>query len=249
MSRRSTIFALLAAASFAGSATGQTPSAPQAAGRAVLAAAKLANVADAPIYFRAVRVTIPPDEKSSIVAADGIIYQVSGSTMVSSGEVKSINAGEGLFIASGRMVTLQAGAGEASIFIHFLLVSAPELDRPVATAPALLTELYRTVAPIPELKSGNYDLNLTRVTFPAHSPSNAPHHRTGAALYTVLSGTGATTAEGRTEAKASGSFIYEPATLVHQWGNPGDQPFTFLVFNINPEGTNAVVPEAPMKTQ
>ena len=96
---------------------------------------------------------------------------------------------------------------------------------------------------------GTYDLNLTRVTFPAHSPSNVPHHRTGAALYNVLAGAGATTVDGMTEAKASGSFIYEPATLIHQWGNPGDQPFTFLVFNINPEGTNAVVPEAPMKTQ
>ena len=249
MSRISAVFVLLAAASFAGSAAGQTSSAPQAAARTVLVATKLANVADAPMHFRAVRVTIPPGEKSSIVGADGIIYQVSGSTTVSLGEAKSINTGEGLFIASGRTAALQAGAGEPSIFIHFLLVVDTQLDRPVATAPALATELYRTAAPIPGLKSGNYDLNLTRVTFPAHSPSNAPHHRTGAALYTVLAGTGATTVEGKTEAKASGSFIYEPTTLVHQWGNPGDQPFTFLVFNINPEGTNAVVPEAPMKVQ
>jgi len=36
---------------------------------------------------------------------------------------------------------------------------------------------------------------------------------------------------------------------VHQWGNPGDEPFTFLVFNINPEGTAAVVPAPPMKAQ
>jgi hypothetical protein len=34
-------------------------------------------------------------------------------------------------------------------------------------APAAVTELYRTVAPIPDLKPGSYDLNLTRVTFPA----------------------------------------------------------------------------------
>lgn len=250
MSRGSTAIALLAVTIFAGSATSQTTSTAQAAGRTVVAAAKLAGVADAPIYFRAVRVTIPPGEKTSISADDGIIYQGSGSTTVSfGGVVKTISAGEGLFIASGRVTALQAGTGEPSIFLHFLLVRAADLDRPVATAPALVTELYRTAAPIPELKPGTYDLNLTRVTFPAHSPSNAPHHRTGAALYNVLAGAGATTVEGKTDAKEDGSFIYEPSTLVHQWGNPGDEPFTFLVFNINPEGTAAVVPATPMKPQ
>jgi hypothetical protein len=29
---------------------------------------------------------------------------------------------------------------------------------------------------------------------------------------------------------------------VHQWGNPGDTPFTFLVFNINPSDTAPVLP-------
>ncbi|MEO8739333.1 MAG: cupin domain-containing protein [Casimicrobiaceae bacterium] len=216
----------------------------------VVAATKLSNVADAPIYFRAVQITISPGDKTSILADDGIIYQVSGSTTVSfGGEVKVVNAGEGLFIASGRTASLQAGAGERSILLHFLLVRAADLDRLVATAPALVTELYRTQAPIPDLKPGINDLNLTRVTFPAHSPSNVPHHRTGAALYNVLAGAGATTVEGKTEAKETGSFIYEPSTLVHQWGNPGDRPFTFLVFNINLEGTAAVVSSAPMKAQ
>jgi quercetin dioxygenase-like cupin family protein len=250
MSRRSTVIALLAATTFAGSAIGQTTPVPQAAGRKVVATAKLASVADAPIYFRALRVTIPPGEKSSITADDGILYQVSGSTLVSSGqEVTTITAGDGLFIASRRSASVQAGASEPSTYLHFVLVRAADLDRPVATAPALVTELYRTVAPIPELKTGTHDLNLTRVTFPAHSPSNAPHHRTGAALYTVLAGAGAMTVEGKTEAKESGAFIYEPSTLVHQWGNPGDEPFTFLVFNINPEGTAAVVPAQPTKVQ
>src|SRR5213593_4252716 len=87
MSRGSTVIALLAAAIAAGGATGQTTPTPQAAGRTVVATAKLANVADAPIYFRAVRVTIPAAEKRSI--------------------------------------------------------------RSAATAPALVAELYRTMAPIP----------------------------------------------------------------------------------------------------
>jgi mannose-6-phosphate isomerase-like protein (cupin superfamily) len=79
--------------------------------------------------------------------------------------------------------------------------------------------------------------------------SNAPHHRSGAALYYIISGTGANTVEGKLEAKTPGSLIYEPFGLVHQWGNPGAAPLTFLAFNINPEGVAAVLPGAPAKSQ
>ena len=71
----------------------------------------------------------------------------------------------------------------------------------------------------------------------------------GAALYYVVSGTGATTVAGSTTAKGPGSLIYEPSSLVHQWGNPGNEPLTFLAFNINPEGVAAVLPGAPVKSQ
>jgi mannose-6-phosphate isomerase-like protein (cupin superfamily) len=80
-------------------------------------------------------------------------------------------------------------------------------------------------------------------------PSNPPHHRSGAALYYIISGTGANTVEGTLEAKTPGSLIYEPFGLVHQWGNPGAVPLTFLAFNINPEGVPAVLPGAPAKNQ
>jgi quercetin dioxygenase-like cupin family protein len=241
---------MLWAAIFSGSAAGQATPPTQAAGRTVVAAAKLANVADAPIYFRSVRITIAPGERSTIDGGDGMIYQVAGSTTASlGGEAKTVKPGDGLFIASGQTVALQADTGEPSILLHFLLVRAADLNRPVATAPARVTELYRTADPIPNLKQGVHDVGLTRITFPANSPSNAPHHRTGAALYHVLAGAGANTVGGTTEAKETGSFIYEPSMLVHQWGNPGNVPFTFLVFNINPEGTPAVVAAAPMKAQ
>jgi hypothetical protein len=36
---------------------------------------------------------------------------------------------------------------------------------------------------------------------------------------------------------------------VHQWGNPGDTPLTFLTFNINPEGVPAVLPGSPAPHQ
>jgi gentisate 1,2-dioxygenase len=73
-------------------------------------------------------------------------------------------------------------------------------------------------------------------------PSNPPHHRSGAALYFIISGTGANTVDGKT-----GSLIYEPYALVHQWGNPGEEPLILLAFNINPEGVAAVLPGAPAK--
>jgi mannose-6-phosphate isomerase-like protein (cupin superfamily) len=72
-------------------------------------------------------------------------------------------------------------------------------------------------------------------------PSNPPHHRSGAALYYIISGTGANTVDGKTEARGPGFLVYEPYALVHQWGNPGNEPLIFLAFNINPEGVAAVL--------
>src|SRR5256712_8513230 len=109
-----------------------------------------------------------------------------------------LNAGEELFTAGGKPAARTAGSGAPSTFLHFFLVPAGELGRPAETAPAVVRELYRTAGPLPDLKSGSYDLNLTRVTFPAQMPSNPPHHRSGAALYFILSGTGANTIDGNT---------------------------------------------------
>jgi quercetin dioxygenase-like cupin family protein len=160
-----------------------------------------------------------------------------------------VNAGEGLFIGAGKSAELKASGSAPSTFLHFFLVSAADVDKPAETAPAVVKGVYRTTAPIPDLRPGGYDLNLTRVTFPAGMPSNAPHHRSGAALYHVLSGTGADTIDGKVITRAPGSFIYEPFDLVHQWGNPGSEPLTFITFNINPEGVAAVLQGAPAKTR
>ena len=182
--------------------------------------------------------------------ANGILYQMSGSTEVAvDDQATTLKSGDGMFIAAGRKVTLTAGSGVPSTFLHFILAPATDLDRPAETAPATVRELYRTSAPIPDLKPGGYDMNLTRVTFPPQMPSNPLHHRSGAALYFIVSGTGSNTVDGKTEAKGPDSLIYEPSSLVHQWGNPGSEPFTFLAFNINPEGVAAVLPGAPAKTQ
>jgi quercetin dioxygenase-like cupin family protein len=241
---------LLGAVALAASATAQTTPAPPAITRTVVAATKLPTVTDVPLHFRAVSVTLTPSEKSGALAANGILYQISGSTEISvGGETRMLSAGEALFIAAGKTATLRAGNEWSSTFLHFFLVPAADLDRPAAAPPAAVKELYRTPAPIPDLKQGGYDLNLMRVTFPAQMPSNPPHHRSGAALYYIISGTGANTVDGKTEARGPGSLIYEPYALVHQWGNPGNEPLIFLAFNINPEGMAAVLPGAPAKNQ
>jgi quercetin dioxygenase-like cupin family protein len=250
MQFRTTGLLLLGAMALPASGTAQTTPAQPAITRTVVAATKLPTVTDVALYFKAVSITLHPDEMSSISSANGIFYQMSGSTQVAlDGGAKRLNAGEGLFIAGGKTAALRAGGNGPSTFLHFLLAPAGDLDRPTKTASAAVTELYRTADPIPGLKPGGYDLNLTRVTFPAGMPSNAPHHRSGAALYFVIAGTGANTVDGKTETRGPGSLIYEPYTLVHQWGNPGNEPLVLLVFNINPEGVAAVLPGEPANNQ
>jgi quercetin dioxygenase-like cupin family protein len=241
---------MICAAALAASAAGQTPPAAPATARTVVASTKLPTVGDTPVHFKVVSVTIPSGASSSVSSTNGILYQLSGSTEVSvGGEVKTVSPGEGLFIASGNTAMLKSGDGGPSTFLHFLLVPTADLDKPLEAPPAVVQELYRTKVPLPALRSGRYDLNLTRITFPPQMPSNTPHHRSGAALYYIISGTGANTVEGTLEARAPGSLIYEPFGLVHQWGNPGAVPLTFLAFNINPEGVAAVLPGAPAKGQ
>ena len=248
--RSTTIGGFLVWIAFAAAAEGQTPPAVQATARTVVASTKLSTVGDRPVYFKAVSVTIPSGASCSVSSTNGILYQLSGSTQVLiGGEAKTLSPGEGLFIAGGNAATLKAGDNGPSTLLHFLLATTADLDKPLETPPAVVQELYRTVAPLPALKPGSYDLNLTRVTFPAQMPSNSPHHRSGAALYYILSGTGANTIEGKVEAREPGSLIYEPFGLVHQWGNPGTVPLTFLAFNINAEGVAAVLPGAPAKNE
>jgi mannose-6-phosphate isomerase-like protein (cupin superfamily) len=227
-------------------ASGQTPPAAPAIVRAVVAAGKLPDVVAAPLYFRADTITLPQGATSRVSAPNGILYQLSGSTAVAaSGESKTLGPGEAMVLAGAG--ELKAAGDGSSRALFFVLTTAALLDQPLATVPATVVELYRTAAAIPDLKSGSYDLNLTRITFPPQMPSNPPHHRSGAALYYILSGTGANTIARTITERGPGSLIYEPSSVVHQWGNPGAEPLTFIAFNINPNGVPAVVPETPPK--
>jgi len=179
--RFATATALLGVAGLTVVAVAQTPPAAPAIARTVVAGTKLPSLGDTPLYFRVVSVSIPPGQNIRLPASNGILYQLSGSTEVSAGEAKTITGGGGVLIASGTIASLTAGNGEQSALLYFLLAPKEALDQPVAGAPATVKELYRTTAPLPELKPGSYELNLTRVTFPPGMPSNPPHHRAGAA--------------------------------------------------------------------
>jgi len=69
-------------------AAAQTPPAPPAIARTVVASAKLPSLGNAPLYFRAVSVSIPPGQTISVSAPNSILYQLSGSTEIADGEAK-----------------------------------------------------------------------------------------------------------------------------------------------------------------
>src|SRR5258708_15439555 len=123
MQFRTTGLLLLGAIALPASGTAQSTPAPPAITRTVIAATKLPTVTDVPLYFKAVSITLQPDERSSVSAANGILYQMSGSTEVAlDGEAKMLNAGDGLFIARGKTAALTAGRARGSaLFSLFLL--------------------------------------------------------------------------------------------------------------------------------
>src|ERR1700687_2839620 len=137
MQFRTTALLLLGAIALPASGTAQTTPAPPAITRTVIAATKLPTVTDVPVHFKAVSTTLQRDERSSVSAANGILYQVSGSTEVAlDGEAKMLNAGDGLFIAGGQPAALTAGRGGPSTFLHLFLSSAGDFGRAGGAAPA-----------------------------------------------------------------------------------------------------------------
>lgn len=214
--------------------------------RNVLANAGLPSVVDVPLHFKLLRVSIPAGQSTSSRGTNGFLFQMSGILSVTtSGDTRTLRNGDATFVGQGESATLKAAGREPAVFLHFLLLPAADLEKVVEGRPAVVTELYRTTASIPSLKSGPYEFTLTRVTLPPRMPSNPPHYRSGGALYYVASGTGTTTVEGRTETIPTGSRLFEPYGMVHQWGNPGDTPLALLQANISPEGVPAVIVGVP----
>src|ERR1700681_211516 len=136
MQFRTTGLLLLGAMALPASGAAQTAPAPPAITRTVVAATRLPTVTDLPLHFKAVSVTLQPGAKSGVSAANGILYQISGSTEVAlDGEAKMLNAGDGLFIAGGKTAALTAGGGGASNFLHLFLVPPHRFGSPVAQGP------------------------------------------------------------------------------------------------------------------
>jgi quercetin dioxygenase-like cupin family protein len=238
--------ALLTAASLCAKAQ-TTPAPTPGIVRTPIAGTTLANVTDEPRYFQLLRVQLRGGETLPAPAALGLVYMLTGSLTVSGGgRTDTLQPGAGAVLLGQSGASLTQGGTEDVTFLHWLLLTPGQVSQAHYPAESAL-ELYRTQEPLPGLKAGAYAFNLTRVTFPPHMPLNAPHHRSGGALYYVLSGTGLFQAGDAAKPRPPGTPNYEPYGMVHQWGNPGDEPLTFLAANLNPEGTPAVVPGAPPK--
>jgi quercetin dioxygenase-like cupin family protein len=231
--------ALLAAGSL------QTRAQAPAIVRTPIAGTTLPSVADAPRSWKLLRVELRAGDAEPAPPVIGLVYVLSGTLAIQvRGQTALVHSGEGAVLKEDSGASLVPEGKEKASYLHFLLLKPEQMN--LAHYPAdCAMELYRTSAPLPGLKAGPYAFNLTRVTFPPHMPPNAPHHRSGGALYYVLSGTGSFATGGTTTSKPPEIPHYEPFGMVHQWGNPGDEPLTFLAANLNPEGTAAVVPGSP----
>jgi quercetin dioxygenase-like cupin family protein len=210
-----------------------------------LAAGRLASVVAMPLYFRLYTVRLPTGQRSSYSGADTMLYGLSGALAIDiGGTAQSLAEGAGVFIPAGQTAAISVSGSEPAEVLLFVLTARPNQRKPLLDRPAAVSELYRTPEPLSGLQPGPYEFSLTRVALPAHMPADPAHYRSGAALCYVLSGTGAFTADGKTEPRSSGTPHFEPSGWVYQWANPGDGPLVLLQANISQEGTPAVLPAA-----
>ncbi len=96
MQSRTTGLLLLGAMALPASGTAQTTPAPLAITRTLVAATKLPTVTDVPLHFKAVSITLQPDEEQPL---GGQRHPLPDAL---DGEAKTLNTGEGLFIAGGK---------------------------------------------------------------------------------------------------------------------------------------------------
>jgi hypothetical protein len=61
-----------------------------------VAGTRLPSLGNAPLYFRAVSVSIPPGQKISVSEPNSILYQLSGSTEIADGQAKRITTSGGV---------------------------------------------------------------------------------------------------------------------------------------------------------
>jgi hypothetical protein len=203
------------------------------------------------MHFKLLRISLPASASTTYRGAHSTIYQLSGTLAMETGNEKRIlQEGEGTFIAAGTDAILQASGSAPAIFLHFLLVSSTDLDKPAESPPAVVTELHRMAIPTAALKPGPYEFSMTRIT---RGPGKAapPHMRSGAALYYVLADgvlsiwptgpDGIITGESRDEMRPAGAIQEEPYGFVHTWSSLPNSRVILLVGNINLEGTADII--------
>jgi len=215
--------------------------------RTLLASGHLASVVDLPLFLRLYRARLPAGQHASYQGASAMLYDLSGTSTIDidGGAAQPLAEGAGAFIAAGQAVTITAAASEPTDLLLFLLTARPNQGRRLLSHPAVAQELYRTGDPLPGLKAGPYEFSLARLVFPPGMQADPAHSRSGAALDYVLAGTGAVTADGKTEAGSAGSALFEGFGWVHSLANPGEMPLVLLQANISREGEPAIVPATP----
>ena len=213
--------------------------------RTVLALTSLPSVVDAPLFFKLSKAELAAGQTTKYFGPVGFIYVLSGSLAVDTHAGRhSLKKDDAFLVAAASTHSLSVSGSEPALFLHYVLARSTELDQAVEQPPAVVTELYRTPGPIPDLKPGRYEFTLTRVSYPRMLP-NVPHYRSGAALYYVRSGSGIFIADGKTETKETGTPHFEPHGWLHQWANSGDVPLVLLQANISEEGVPAVITAQP----
>jgi len=210
--------------------------------RILIANGKLDDVVSAPLYMKLFQIQLGAGQSVAYAGGNAMIYPTAGTLVVESeSENKNLQDGEGAFVQAGKNVTLKAGGGRPTVFFEFLLITASELTKVPHSKPAVVTELYRTAEPVKGLKPGPHEFTLTRVIAPPKLPAPPMHHRSGAALYYVISGSGLLRTPDKSEPRARGAIQYEPSDFVHSWQNAGDTPLILLQANISAEGTPEII--------
>jgi quercetin dioxygenase-like cupin family protein len=219
--------------------------------RTVLAVGRVTSVVDAPMHFKLLRVTLQAGTSTTYRGSHGTIFVHSGALALAIGDDKrTLQEGDGVYIAAGANVTLQATGAAPAAFLHFLLLPAADLDKPAWALPATVNEIHRMAIPAAALKPGPYEFSLVRLTRgPGQAPG--PHMRSGAALYYILADglvtiwpsrpDGTITGESKTELRPAGATQEEPFGFVHTWSSPPNSRVILLQANISQEGMADVI--------
>ena len=217
----------------------QTPVAPPAAPvRTLLAKVVMPNREGSPLAFHLRHVELEPGRSRPGPADETLAYVLPGGALAvfAEGLRNQASPGEALRLGGRPETRLEPAESRAASLLLITLEPAGSQEPPAAGGETW----YRDPRPLPGLGAGPLTFDLTRVTFPPHMPANPPHHRTGDALYVVLSGTGTFTTQGKAFPRPPGTCHFEPSGMVHQWANPGDEPLVLLVANVTREGAPAL---------